>query len=54
MLHCEDRSFYVGHTDDLEKRLAEHEQGLAGAHTATRLPVTLVLVAGIRDESGSA
>ena len=42
MLHCEDRSFYVGHTDDLERRLAEHEQGLAGAHTATRLPVMLV------------
>ena len=24
MLHCADRTFYVGHTDDLEKRVGEH------------------------------
>ena len=23
MLHCADRTFYVGHTDDLETRIAE-------------------------------
>jgi predicted GIY-YIG superfamily endonuclease len=27
MLHCADRSFYVGHTDDLEHRMAEHQHG---------------------------
>jgi predicted GIY-YIG superfamily endonuclease len=42
MLHCDDRSFYVGHTDALEQRVAQHEQGLGGSHTATRLPVKLV------------
>ena len=42
MLHCSDRSFYVGHTDDLEYRLAQHEQGALGGHTATRRPVKLV------------
>ena len=42
MLHCADRSFYVGHTDALDHRIGQHEQGLGGAHTQTRLPVKLV------------
>ncbi len=42
MLHCADRSFYVGHTDDLEKRIAKHEHGQIGGNTSTRLPVKLV------------
>ena len=25
MLHCADRSFYIGHTDDLQTRVAQHE-----------------------------
>ena len=42
MLHCADRSFYVGHTDDLERRIAEHHHGEMAGYTATRRPVTLV------------
>ncbi|MDP9412569.1 MAG: GIY-YIG nuclease family protein [Pseudomonadota bacterium] len=42
MLHCADRSFYVGHTDDLEKRIAKHEHGQIRAYTSRRLPVKLV------------
>ena len=42
MLYCGDRSFYVGHADDLEKRMAEHEQGGASDYTSRRLPVKLV------------
>lgn len=42
MLHCADRSFYVGHTDDLEKRVGEHELGLIPGYTSLRRPVTLV------------
>jgi len=42
MLHCADRKFYVGHTEDLEVRLAQHEQGEFKGFTSTRLPVTLV------------
>ena len=41
MLHCADRSFYVGHTEDLEHRIASHQQGLPG-YTSTRRPVVLV------------
>ena len=39
MLHCADRSFYVGHTDDLERRIGGHQSGLIPGYTATRLPV---------------
>jgi putative endonuclease len=42
MLHCGDRSFYVGHTDDLDVRIAMHLSGEFGGYTSTRLPVTLV------------
>jgi predicted GIY-YIG superfamily endonuclease len=42
MLHCADRSFYVGHTDDLEHRIAQHQSGETEGYTSTRLPVKLV------------
>ena len=42
MLHCADRTFYVGHTDDLEKRVGQHEQGGMAGYTSVRLPVKLV------------
>ncbi len=42
MLHCRCGAFYVGHTDDLEKRIAQHEDGSLEGFTADRLPVTLV------------
>jgi tRNA/rRNA methyltransferase len=41
LLRCSDDSFYVGHTDDLERRLAEHGSGTLPGYTQTRLPVTL-------------
>ena len=42
MLRCRDGSYYSGHTDDLQKRLWEHEQGLAADWTRRRRPVELV------------
>ena len=41
-LLCADQSYYGGHTDDLEKRFFEHQQGGIGASTETRRPVRLV------------
>lgn len=41
ILECSDGRLYVGQTDDLEKRLSEHQAGL-DAYTATRLPVSLI------------
>ena len=39
---CNDGSYYPGHTDDLELRIAQHETGALGGYTANRLPVTFV------------
>ena len=41
MLRCRDGSFYVGHTDELETRIAQHDAGTFGGHTARKRPVTL-------------
>ena len=42
MLRCVDGSFYVGHTDDLDRRVQEHQAGMCGGYTWERLPVKLV------------
>ena len=42
MLHCNAGRFYVGHTDNLERRIAEHETGALGGFTNDYLPVKLV------------
>lgn len=42
ILRCSDGSYYVGHTDDLDKRVAEHQSGAFPGHTKSRLPVALV------------
>ena len=42
ILRCADGSFYTGHTDDLESRIAEHEAGTFHGYTKKRLPVELV------------
>ena len=43
ILRCTDSSYYTGHTNNLEKCIGEHQQGLCGGYTASRLPVELVL-----------
>ena len=42
MLRCSDGSYYVGHTNDLEQRLAAHERGAIESYTLSRRPVVLV------------
>jgi putative endonuclease len=42
MLRCADGSYYVGHTDTPETRIAQHEAGLGCDWTRRRLPVELV------------
>ncbi|MDD5035885.1 MAG: GIY-YIG nuclease family protein [Methylococcaceae bacterium] len=41
ILSCADGSYYTGHTDNLEKRIGEHQSGACDGYTKTRLPVTL-------------
>ena len=40
ILKCSDGTYYTGHTDDLERRIAEHQNG----YSSERLPVELVFV----------
>ena len=42
MLRCADGTFYIGSTRDLDRRLAQHQQGHGSAYTRRRLPVALV------------
>jgi predicted GIY-YIG superfamily endonuclease len=42
ILQCADGSYYTGHTDDLEVRLAAHKHKAFKCYTSTRLPVKLV------------
>jgi putative endonuclease len=42
MLHCRGGYFYVGHTDDLDRRIGDHKSGLMSGFTADHLPVELV------------
>jgi predicted GIY-YIG superfamily endonuclease len=41
ILRCSDGSYYTGHSDNLEKRLAEHQSGAGSDWTRRRLPVEL-------------
>ena len=53
MLECSDRSYYTGHTDDLEVRLGQHQDGIGCVYTRRRRPVKLVWCQefGSRDEA---
>ncbi|MEO7563807.1 MAG: GIY-YIG nuclease family protein [Sphingomicrobium sp.] len=53
LLRCNDGSFYAGHTDNLEARLWQHQQGLRCDWTSRRRPVELVWcsAAPSRDEA---
>ena len=42
ILECADGSYYTGSTNDLERRLEQHQNGDGANHTKKRLPVTLV------------
>ena len=42
ILRCADNSYYTGHIDNIEKRIAEHQAGEGGGYTSVRLPVVLV------------
>lgn len=39
---CSDGSYYTGHMDNLESRLAAHQRGTIPGYTETRRPVELV------------
>ncbi len=44
ILNCNDGTYYTGHTDNLEKRIAEHQAGQYPGYTSTRLPIKVIFV----------
>ena len=42
ILRCVDGSYYTGHTDDLDRRIAEHQSGAIPGYTHDRRPVELM------------
>ena len=44
ILKCSDESFYIGHTDNIEARLIQHQEATFECYTASRLPITLVFL----------
>lgn len=42
LLKCSDGSYYAGHTDDLDHRIAQHQAGELPGWTRSRRPVELV------------
>ena len=41
ILRCADGSYYTGHSDDLERRMGEHQTGICDGYTRDRRPVEL-------------
>ncbi len=44
ILKCSDGTYYTGHTDNLEKRIAEHKNKSYSGYTSTRLPIKVIFV----------
>lgn len=42
ILECKDGSYYTGWTNNLEKRIEEHNSGKGAKYTRAKRPVTLV------------
>jgi predicted GIY-YIG superfamily endonuclease len=42
ILKCSDGKYYAGHSDDMQRRLAEHQSGLFKGFTYKRRPVELM------------
>ncbi len=42
LLECSDKTFYIGISTDVDKRLANHNAGVGAKYTRGRLPVVCV------------
>ncbi|PIQ72895.1 hypothetical protein COY13_04515 [Candidatus Roizmanbacteria bacterium CG_4_10_14_0_2_um_filter_36_35] len=49
ILKCSDNSYYVGITNNVEKRVWEHNQGIVRGYTFKRKPVRLVYFQEFKD-----
>ena len=44
ILECVDGTLYIGHTDNLDERMRQHDAGRAASYTASRRPLKLLHV----------
>lgn len=51
ILRCGDGTLYTGITPDVEKRLAQHQQGKGAKYTRGRGPLTLVYTESCADRA---
>ena len=51
ILKCSDGSYYVGRTDNPDRRLAEHQSGIVKGYTKTRRPVAMVWASEFRSDT---
>lgn len=53
ILECKDGSYYTGWTNNLDKRLKDHNDGKGAKYTKSRLPVSLVYYEEFRTKKES-
>ena len=53
LLRCADGTLYCGWSTDPDRRLAQHQRGVASRYTRRRLPVSLVWSAPCADRSAA-
>ncbi|WP_125761148.1 GIY-YIG nuclease family protein [Companilactobacillus hulinensis] len=51
ILLCSDKTFYIGTSNDVEKRVATHNAGKGAKYTKTRRPVKLMYFENLHDKS---
>lgn len=53
ILKCSNGKYYVGHTDNIDRRISEHKSGEFKGYVSKHLPVEVVFVEtfGSRDEA---
>lgn len=44
ILKCADGSYYIGHTDNIHKRLSQYEEGQGCSYTRNRLPFEVMAI----------
>jgi len=53
MLICEDKSFYLGSTNDVSKRFLAHQSGRGASYTRSHKPVKVVYTEELADKSSA-
>ena len=53
MLLCQDGSFYIGSTDEVQKRFAKHQLGKGASYTRSHKPVKIVYTEELLDKSSA-